>query len=55
LERVARFPSRLQELIGYGVYRQLIGHIDKRRPSERLLGDEGELGTVWDGLPGIAD
>lgn len=43
----ARFPNRLQRLIGYGVYRNLIGHIDKRDPRE-LLGGEGALRSIWD-------
>jgi ectoine hydroxylase-related dioxygenase (phytanoyl-CoA dioxygenase family) len=32
----ARFSPRLQELCGFGIYRGLIGHIDKRDPSEVL-------------------
>lgn len=44
---VAEFPERLQRLIGYGVYRNLIGHIDKRDPLE-LLGGEGGMRSVWD-------
>ena len=45
---VARtFSPRLQRLIGYGVYRALIGHIDKRDPIE-LLGEDGALKTVWE-------
>jgi len=41
------FSPRLRELVGYGVYHDLIGHIDKRSPTE-LLGDTGDLRTVWD-------
>jgi ectoine hydroxylase-related dioxygenase (phytanoyl-CoA dioxygenase family) len=44
---VAEFPERLQRLIGYGVYRNLIGHIDKRDPRE-LLGGEGAMRSIWD-------
>jgi ectoine hydroxylase-related dioxygenase (phytanoyl-CoA dioxygenase family) len=45
---VARgFSPRLRELVGYGVYRGLIGHIDKRNPVE-LLGESGALETVWE-------
>ena len=40
------FSPRLRELAGYGVYRNLIGHIDKRSPVD-LLGEEGTLETVW--------
>jgi ectoine hydroxylase-related dioxygenase (phytanoyl-CoA dioxygenase family) len=32
----ARFSPRLRELCGYGIYRGLIGHINKRDPSESL-------------------
>ena len=41
------FSPRLRELVGYGVYRGLIGHIDKRSPVE-LLGESGALETVWE-------
>jgi len=41
------FSPRVQRLIGYGVYRALIGHIDKRDPIE-LLGEDGTLKTVWE-------
>jgi ectoine hydroxylase-related dioxygenase (phytanoyl-CoA dioxygenase family) len=41
------FSPRLRELVGYGVYNSLIGHIDKRNPAE-LLGDGSELETVWE-------
>ena len=37
-EVVAGFEPRLRELVGYGIYTGLIGHIDKRPPSD-LLGD----------------
>ncbi len=47
-EVARRFPARLRELVGYGVYRNLIGHIEKRSPAH-LLGDEEPLRTVWDG------
>ncbi|HEY2389204.1 MAG TPA: phytanoyl-CoA dioxygenase family protein [Candidatus Binatia bacterium] len=42
-----RFGPRLRELVGYGVYRGLIGHIDKRSPVD-LLGDSGALDLVWE-------
>jgi ectoine hydroxylase-related dioxygenase (phytanoyl-CoA dioxygenase family) len=44
---VATFPPRLQELCGFGIYRGLIGHIDKQSPAERLLG-EAHADLVWD-------
>lgn len=43
---VRTFPRRLQELVGYGIYNLLIGHIDKRSPRE-LLG-EGHDTLAWD-------
>lgn len=42
-----KFSPRLQRLLGYGVYRSLIGHIDKRDPIE-LLGEDGDLRVIWD-------
>ena len=44
---VRTFPPRLQELIGYGVYRGLIGHIDKDSPARRLTG-AGDFESIWD-------
>ena len=41
------FGPRLRELAGFGVYRNLIGHIEKRSPVE-LLGEDGAMRTVWD-------
>lgn len=45
---VKGFPPRLQELVGYGVYRGLIGHIDKTSPAQRLNGG-GAFRSIWDG------
>lgn len=36
-EMVARFSPRLRELVGYGVYNMLIGHINKQSPDKLLL------------------
>jgi ectoine hydroxylase-related dioxygenase (phytanoyl-CoA dioxygenase family) len=47
LETVKGFSPRLRELVGYGVYTGLIGHIDKHSPSE-LLDEESPLRMVWD-------
>ncbi len=44
---VRRFSPRLRELVGYGVYRNLIGHIDKRSPAALLDPDSGGK-MVWD-------
>jgi ectoine hydroxylase-related dioxygenase (phytanoyl-CoA dioxygenase family) len=46
---VRDFPPRLQELVGYGIYAGLIGHIDKRSPAD-LLGAGGGAGMVWDAV-----
>jgi ectoine hydroxylase-related dioxygenase (phytanoyl-CoA dioxygenase family) len=46
-ELVAEFEPRLQELVGYGIYQGLIGHIDKRSPAE-LLGTGPGSGMIWD-------
>lgn len=59
LEVARRFSPALRELCGFGVYRGLIGHIDKRDPSEVLLGPapdepaaaDGGGGMVWDAAP----
>jgi ectoine hydroxylase-related dioxygenase (phytanoyl-CoA dioxygenase family) len=42
-----RFSPRLRQLVGYGVYHGLIGHIDKRSPAE-LLDAEDAHRMVWD-------
>jgi ectoine hydroxylase-related dioxygenase (phytanoyl-CoA dioxygenase family) len=44
---VRTFEPRLRELIGYGVYRGLIGHIDKQSPDQLLMG-RGEFRSIWD-------
>jgi ectoine hydroxylase-related dioxygenase (phytanoyl-CoA dioxygenase family) len=46
-EIVRGFSPRLRELVGYGVYNNLIGHIDKQSPAA-LLGDGGDHRMVWD-------
>jgi ectoine hydroxylase-related dioxygenase (phytanoyl-CoA dioxygenase family) len=43
----ARFEPRLQELIGYGLYNGLIGHIDKTHPRE-LLGENPPARLIWE-------
>jgi len=46
-ERVRTFSPRLRELVGWGVYKGLIGHIDKMSPAQML--DEGvEFASIWD-------
>ncbi len=46
-ETVRSFPPRLQELVGYGTYRGLIGHIDRKTPAERLAEGPAKR-MVWD-------
>ncbi len=48
LATVRDFHPRLQELVGFGVYRGLIGHIDKESPAHRLLQDSDDATMVWD-------
>jgi ectoine hydroxylase-related dioxygenase (phytanoyl-CoA dioxygenase family) len=45
-ELVRGFTPRLQELIGYGVYQGLIGHIDKKSPAQ-LLNGGGAFQSIW--------
>src|SRR5471030_2258230 len=45
---VRGFEPRLQALVGYGVYRGLIGHIDKKSPLQLLTGG-GAFRSIWDG------
>ena len=47
LDLVARFTPRLQELCGFGIYRGLIGHIDKRSPADAVLGTSPRP-MIWD-------
>ncbi len=49
--RIQAFSPRLQDLIGLGVYRGLIGHIDKQAPATVLLHGPGGSGMVWDLAP----
>src|SRR5262249_60606370 len=47
-EIASHFSDRLKELVGYGVYHGLVGHIDKRDP-KFLLGDtRRDGGMIWD-------
>lgn len=46
-QQVRTFSPRLRELVGYGVYQGLIGHIDKQSPAQ-LLGDGAAFRSIWD-------
>jgi ectoine hydroxylase-related dioxygenase (phytanoyl-CoA dioxygenase family) len=46
-EIAKRFSPRLRELVGYGIYRGLIGHIDKQSPA-RMLDEGTSTKIVWD-------
>ena len=54
LARVRQFEPRLQALAGFGTYRNLVGHIDKRSPSQVLLNRDDGFISVWD-LPALRD
>jgi len=45
--QVQAFSPRLRELVGYGVYKGLIGHIDKKSPAQ-LLDAGAEFRSIWD-------
>ncbi len=46
----AGFSPRLRELVGYGIYNGLIGHINKRDPAEMLGDGPADDRMVWDAL-----
>ena len=46
-DTVATYPRRLQELIGYGMYKNVMGHVNRDHPM-RLLGEDVEPEMVWD-------
>src|SRR3954453_4508140 len=48
--KVATFAPRLQQLVGYGTYNMLIGHINKHPPDEILMGDGGDSKIIWEGI-----
>ena len=43
------FEPRLQQLVGYGIYTGLIGHIDKQSPAKALFGEGGDQ-MLWDAI-----
>jgi ectoine hydroxylase-related dioxygenase (phytanoyl-CoA dioxygenase family) len=53
---VARaYSPRVLELMGYGIYRGLIGHIDKRPPAEVVLGRSLSAPIVWEDPKAVRD
>lgn len=44
---VASYPRRLQELIGYSLYKNVMGHVNREHPL-RLLGVDARPDMVWD-------
>ncbi len=42
------FSDRLLHLVGYGTYKGLIGHIDKRSAAQSVLGRDDKFLNVWD-------
>jgi ectoine hydroxylase-related dioxygenase (phytanoyl-CoA dioxygenase family) len=46
-DQVRAFSPRLRELVGYGVYQGLIGHIDKQSPAQ-LLDADTPFRSIWD-------
>lgn len=48
LEIAREFSPRLKELCGFGIYCGLIGHVDKRPPSQVLFGEDPDSPIVWD-------
>lgn len=48
-ELVSTFSDRLIELVGYGTYRGLIGHINKKSPAQVILEKNEVFQNIWDG------
>jgi ectoine hydroxylase-related dioxygenase (phytanoyl-CoA dioxygenase family) len=46
-EVVATYPRKLQELIGYSMYKNVMGHVDREHPLT-LLGLDQTPNMVWD-------
>ena len=42
------FSAELQDLCGFGVYKGLIGHIDRQSPAQRLLDPDSPITMLWD-------
>jgi ectoine hydroxylase-related dioxygenase (phytanoyl-CoA dioxygenase family) len=48
VDTVRRFSPELQDLCGFGVYKGLIGHIDRQSPAQRLLDPDSPNAMLWD-------
>ncbi|MEN9645760.1 MAG: hypothetical protein RL238_2429 [Actinomycetota bacterium] len=48
LDVVREFSPELQELCGFGVYKGLIGHIDRQSAAQRLLDPDSPNTMLWD-------
>jgi ectoine hydroxylase-related dioxygenase (phytanoyl-CoA dioxygenase family) len=48
IQMLREFSPLLQELCGFGIYRGLIGHIDKKSPAQLLLGTPNSPKIVWE-------
>ena len=46
--RVKKMSPELQELLGFGIYRGLIGHIERKPPSQVVLGSKLRGAMIWD-------
>jgi ectoine hydroxylase-related dioxygenase (phytanoyl-CoA dioxygenase family) len=46
-EQVAQLPPRLRRMVGYGIYRGLIGHVDQVDPAT-WFDDDVDSDLVWD-------
>lgn len=55
LPLVRTFAPRLQELVGFGTYSNLMGHIDKQSPAQVLLDREDGFQSVWDLIEGSSE
>jgi ectoine hydroxylase-related dioxygenase (phytanoyl-CoA dioxygenase family) len=49
-ELVRGFEPRLRELVGYGVYMGLIGHVDKHSPDQLVQRGELPHQMIWDAI-----
>jgi ectoine hydroxylase-related dioxygenase (phytanoyl-CoA dioxygenase family) len=48
LDTMRGFSPELQDLCGFGVYKGLIGHIDRQSPAQRVLDPNSPNTMLWD-------